>query len=79
MRFRPNYNLTKNNTLRLKSLARYFTQITSTSQLYSLSEFIKAKNCKYAVIGSGSNIILPEFYDGLIIHNKLFGISRILC
>ena len=78
MRFRPNYNLTKYNTLRLNASTKYFTELTSISQLHSLSEFIQEKNCKYTVIGGGSNILLPEFYDGLIIHNKLMATSKIL-
>ena len=75
MRFRPNYDLTNLNTLKLHSSAKYFTQLTSVSQLFSLSEFIKAKGCEYMILGSGSNILLPEFYNGLVVHNRLYGVK----
>ena len=73
MRFRPNYDLSKFNTFRLRSTAKYYTRLTSISQLYSLSEFIKEHTCKWFILGGGSNILLPEYYDGFVIHNQIDG------
>ncbi len=77
MKFIQNYDLTKLNTLRLRSSAKYFTNLTSITQLSELAEFIQEKKCSFIVIGSGSNILLPELYDGLVIHNDLFGVELI--
>ncbi len=35
-------------------------------------------NSKFFVLGGGSNIVLPEVFNGVVIHNQLLGISLIL-
>ena len=35
-------------------------------------------NSKFFVLGGGSNIILSEIFNGLVIHNKLMGINLVL-
>ncbi len=72
-----NYDLTKLNTLGLKSQTRYYVALTSVDDLSTISAFIKQHNLSFIVLGQGSNLILPEYYNGIVIHNLLHGISKI--
>ena len=66
-------NLTPFNTLRLNSIANHYIQLTSLEQFDEIASII-ANYPRYFVLGGGSNLILPENYDGLVIHNQLEGI-----
>lgn len=69
---KQNYPLDKLNTLHLKSKAQYYIALTNKEQLIQITDY--AKDLAIFVLGGGSNIILPEVYEGLIIHNQLRGI-----
>lgn len=69
-----NYDITKLNTLHLISKAQSYVALTEYSQLKLLREEIKKYN-NFFILGGGSNIILPELYDGLVIHNQFSGIE----
>lgn len=69
--------LTYLNTIRLKSCARYYLPLQNEQELGEISSYIKSKSLKFFVLGGGSNILLPELFQGLVIHNKLQGISKI--
>lgn len=69
-----NFDLTKLNTLRLNSIANHYIQLTSLEQLDEIASIL-ADYPRYFVLGGGSNLILPENYDGLVIHNQLKGIK----
>ena len=44
----------------------------------SLSQIANTiSNTKFFVLGGGSNILLPELYDGTVIHNQLLGIQLV--
>jgi UDP-N-acetylmuramate dehydrogenase len=70
---KQNYPLDKLNTLHLTSLAKYFIALTDINQLLQIIDY--AENLPIFVLGGGSNVILPEMYNGLIIHNQLRGIE----
>jgi UDP-N-acetylmuramate dehydrogenase len=67
-------DLTQLNTLRLNSVANRYIQLTSLEQLDEIASIL-ADYPRYFVLGGGSNLILPENYDGLVIHNQLKGIT----
>lgn len=68
------YDLSRLNTLALKSNAHQYFELTSLDQLPELYELIKFTP-QYFILGGGSNVILPENFHGLVIHNKLRGIN----
>lgn len=70
-----NYSLDKLNTLRLKSTAAGFMILEHIEQMPEVVALIKRYGNKYFVLGGGSNIILPELYSGIVIQNKLSGIT----
>lgn len=67
-------DLTHLNTLRLCSKASHYTVLTQLNALPKLQQAI-TQFPKFFVLGGGSNLILPEHYQGLVIHNQLRGIE----
>jgi len=70
---RENVSLKHFNTFRIDVNARYFVEISDTVQL-------KALLAKYEmpfIVGGGSNILLTQDIDNLVIHNKIMGIQKI--
>ncbi len=72
-----NQSLCHLNTLRLKSLAVNYVEFSDINLLPSISKYIKEHKCQFFVLGGGSNILLPEVYNGLVIHCKLEGVACI--
>ncbi len=68
------YDLRSFNTLNLTAQAAAYFILDKDTQLQELAQLC-LKYPKFFILGGGSNIILPEYYDGLVIHNKLQGIS----
>lgn len=64
MRLFKNYELTNLNTFGLKSIASEFIIISSDDDFFKIIEHPLKK---YFVLGGGSNVVLPEFYDGTVI------------
>lgn len=72
-----NYPLNKLNTLGLESIAENFICLTEVDTLPQIKEFIDKSKPKFFVLGGGSNLILPEYYSGLVIYNQLKGIKLV--
>ena len=67
-------DLTSLNTFHLSAQATNYCRLDNLSQLPAIREQL-ANFSSHLVLGGGSNILLPERYDGLVIHNHLRGIS----
>lgn len=66
-------NLQSLNTLGVPSRCAQLATPSSELELNELVARIHKNNCAWAVLGGGSNVLLPEFLDGLIIHQKTSG------
>lgn len=77
MQLQSSHELTNLNTLRLKSVARDFVILDDVNDLPLLADFIVKHQCHFFVLGGGSNLVLPEIYNGLVIHNQLRGIEQL--
>ncbi len=60
-------DLTKYNTYRLNSFCYALVHVDSIEKLVSVISKLKEYKTKWFVLGNGSNVILPEYYDGVII------------
>ncbi len=69
-----NADLASYNTYRLHSKVHCMCFIENTNQLIELLNVLKKYNVKWFVLGNGSNIVLPNYYDGVII--KLSGFNK---
>ena len=65
-------NMKDYNTYRLVNYAKIMVFPKDENELLKVIEIIKKNKAKYFVIGNGSNIILPEYYDGVIINLSNF-------
>lgn len=62
-----NFDLKKYNTFKLESTAKYFIRPLNVEELINVLKVLNDYNQKYFIIGNGSNILLPFYYDGVII------------
>ncbi len=69
-------SLTSLNTFGLISQAEDFFSLTAETQLSALLERVKQVSA-YFVLGGGSNVVLNERINKLIIHNQLKGIRQV--
>ena len=58
------------NTLKLTSIAKYFIELDDISIISQIKGFLQSNKLNYIVLGGGSNLLLPEYYSGVIIKNK---------
>lgn len=56
-----------NNTYKLECTSKYLILPNNTDELSKAINIIKKYNIKFIVLGNSSNVILPEYYDGIII------------
>ena len=56
-----------NNSLRLNSIANYFIELTDKKDFIELHKFIKNKNLPVLVIGEGTNVVLPDIFEGIVV------------
>ena len=62
-----NFDLKKYNTLRLNSTCKVILFPNNVQEIKKVLDILKKYKSKYFIIGNGSNIILPSFYDGVVI------------
>jgi len=74
-KFKVNYCLKKYNTFGINAKAKYFVTFDSLSELNNILDSEIYNSNKTFVLGGGSNILLTEDFDGLILQNKITGIS----
>lgn len=78
MEIQSNHSLINFNTMHLSCESEFYFKLQNFEDLMFLKNYINKKSCSYFIMGGGSNILLPEVYEGLIIHNHLLGISKLI-
>ena len=68
-----NQDLTKFSTIRTKSLAEYYCEPRSISELKEAIKFKNLKNLPIVILGNGSNILFSKDYYDNILFIKLSG------
>jgi len=74
MQFQENFDLTPYNSFGIRTSARYYTNISSVTELSRLD---LDKDLPQLILGGGSNMLLTKDIDALVIHIDLKG-KRIL-
>ncbi len=72
-----NKNATLINSLAIKSIAKYLITIESEQCLDELYLFLINHNDKVLVLGEGSNVVLPDYFDGIVIKTNLNDIAML--
>ena len=75
LKFRQNASLDSLNALRLSSSARWFCEAGTVEEVQEAVAFAKEKGISVLVLGGGTNLVLSDRVDGLVIHNRIPGRS----
>ena len=75
MKIQQNYSLKKYNTFGIAAKARYFASFSSENELTELLESDICKTEKLFILGGGSNILLTQDFDGIVLANTIKGIE----
>ena len=75
MQIKNNYNLINLNTFGINTFAKFFVEIKKEEDLAELFGLLEFKNNQKMFLGGGSNILFTKDFDGMVILNKLKGIS----
>lgn len=65
------------NTFRIDVKSKYFACFNSLDELLELIQSDIYKNNKSLILGGGSNILLCQDFDGLVLKNEIHGISML--
>jgi UDP-N-acetylmuramate dehydrogenase len=55
------------NSLKLKSNSRFFIELSETTDFNKLSLFLNEKKLPVLILGEGTNLVPPVFFDGIIL------------
>lgn len=77
LQIQNNINLKPYNTMAIPALAKQFVTIDSEAALALLLQETELLQQAIFILGGGSNILLTQNFQGLIIHNQLKGITTI--
>jgi UDP-N-acetylmuramate dehydrogenase len=75
MKIKNNHNLIKLNTFGINANAKFFVELNSEKDLAELFISPEFKDNKKIFLGGGSNVLFIKDFDGIVILNKLKGIS----
>lgn len=67
--------LVQDNCLAIPAFAQAWVEVEELDELQAALELAKKEDWPVMVMGSGSNVVLGDQIPGLVIHNKLHGIS----
>tara|TARA_B100001029_G_scaffold179654_1_gene190145 strand:+ start:644 stop:1648 length:1005 start_codon:yes stop_codon:yes gene_type:complete len=56
-----------NNSLKIESLCKYYIEILEIKDFDSINNFILEKELPVLVLGEGTNIIPPKYYEGIVL------------
>jgi len=72
-----NYALKNHNTFGVAAKAKYFASFSSEEELTELLKNNICKNEPLCILGGGSNILLTQDFEGIVLANKIKGINII--
>ena len=60
-------NLKNYNTYKIEAKCDYLVDVLSIQGLIDLLAYLKNNNISYMILGNGSNVILDDYFKGIII------------
>ena len=73
MKIIQNHKIT--NSLKIDSISKFYVEINSKNEFLDLYEYMKDKDLDSLVIGEGTNLVPPNFFDGIAIKPNFKNIS----
>ncbi len=78
MEIQKKFSLKRYNTFHIDAFAEYFAVFTTLDELQNLLLNHRSKrNEKLFILGGGSNILLSDLIEGLVLKNEIMGIDQI--
>ena len=60
-------NQSLENSLNIKSVSKFFIEINNQDDFNYLYDFIKKENLPVLIIGEGTNLVLPDKFNGIAV------------
>lgn len=76
MNIQKNFSLKNHNTFGVNVLATNFAEVNSVEELTDALNYSATQNLPLLILGGGSNILLTNNFEGLVIHLNLKGITE---
>lgn len=73
--FYKDYSLINNNTYKLDSIVKYYVEVSNTDDLIKVLEYVKDKKLNYFILGAGSNVVLDDYFNGVVV--RLTGFKNV--
>ena len=70
-----NYETSLLSNIKIGGKSKYYVEFNNITQIKNILLLCKKYKIKYKIIGDGTNIYFDEYYDGIIIKNKLTDIN----
>lgn len=77
LEFLPQFDLTKLNTLGLKSHAEHFVAVSQAEQIPELIQYVDQHQMPLLWLGGGSNLVLAETIPGVVAQLRIAGVELI--
>ena len=66
-KIKNSFSLKENNLLKIDSTAKFFIEIFDLEDLKNIKNFTSTKKINFCILGEGSNVVLPNFLNKLVI------------
>lgn len=77
MNLLENYSLKTSNTFGIEASARYYLELFSSADIEEFVHTKKWSTLPHLILGGGSNLLFTKNFDGIVLKNKLRGISLV--
>ena len=75
MKIIENFSLKEFNTFGINSICKSYIEIISEKDIVDYFTMVDKSN-KFLILSGGSNVLLPDYYDGDVLHMQLKGIEE---
>lgn len=75
LQIEKNYNLKSENTFGIEVHSSYFAAVSTVSEVEEALRFAKENQLERLILGGGSNVLFTGDFDGIVIQNRLKGIT----
>ena len=73
MRNFENYSLKAHNTFGIEAKCSRFLEYENVAEAQEVAGILRESDTPYIIIGGGSNLLLTQDFDGIVVHSRLMG------
>lgn len=74
---RKHYSLLSHNTFGIDAKCQHYVEVEHASEVGKVVALLKASATPYIIIGGGSNLLLTQDYQGLVLRSAIMGIEHL--